>query len=490
MTITTDFAGGETAAVTKARLTAILEHYGKDPSAYTTWGNARTDLNALLTGMSQSTIGATEVAGTFRSKLNYLNDNPLLDILELSTSGQVFIDNGILPYHYFDFISNRALYASVDVGNVTQATGYTFTRASQGYYTNADGTLTLFGSGALRRGDRGVLIEGARTNLLARSQEFDNAAWSQTSSTITADAATAPDGTLTADFLVENTASGLHGLAVSVAVTATAHSFSFFLKPNGRNWVRIGNGSDGQNVSFGLTGSGTVSTAGGGASGLISALANGWYRCTVIHTPTVSAGRTYQIFMATSDGGVSYTGDGTSGIFIWGAQLEAAFPSSYIPTTTTSVLRSADVLTYTAGLTYPLGLWAEFERAVDTGADEVYFQIDDGSINNRAVIFVTASDLANGFVRSSNVTQMDNSVAGAVAVGAVTKTAVRVATNDGNVAKGGTLGTQDTSLTLPATPSRLVIGSNGTSAQPFGYIRRIAAFNFAPIDAQLQAMTT
>jgi hypothetical protein len=85
---------------------------------------------------------------------------------------------------------------------------------------------------------------------------------------------------------------------------------------------------------------------------------------------------------------------------------------------------------------------------------------------------------------------MDNSVSGAVAVGATTKTAVRVATNDGNVAKGGTLGTQDTSLTLPASPTRLVVGSNGSGGHSFGYIRRIAVIQGAGTDANLIAMTS
>ena len=227
---------------------------------------------------------------------------------------------GVAPYHWLDFINNRALYASVDVGAVTGATGYSFTRASEGYYTNADGTLTSFASGALRRGDRGVLIEGSRTNLLVRSQEFDNAAWTKVNSTVTANATTAPDGTTTAEKLVENSATDFHTVRPTAGVgTVTAtECLSVFAKASERSWIALQLGTS-RSAYFNLS-AGTIGTTVGGTTATMTALANGWYRCSIAGERVASQSNT--ILLASADNTASYAGDGTSGVFIWGAQLE------------------------------------------------------------------------------------------------------------------------------------------------------------------------
>jgi hypothetical protein len=142
-------------------------------------------------------------------------------------------------------------------------------------------------------------------------------------------------------------------------------------------------------------------------------------------------------------------------------------------------------------VSYPLSLWAEFERAVDTGGFETYFNIDDGSTANRADIYVDTSDLATFRVTAATTQQAGPTVAGSIAVGTVEKVAGRVATNSVNVARNSTLGTEDTSVTLPATPTRITIGlSAGAGAPPFGYIRRVAIIQGAGTDANLVSMTT
>jgi hypothetical protein len=414
----------------------------------------------------------------------------------LAYSAKTYL-GGVAPYHWLDFIANRALYAGADVGNVTGATGYSFTRASDGYYTNADGTLTLFGSGALRRGDRGVLIEGSRTNLLVRSQEFDNGAWGKTNATITANSTAAPDGTITADTFTDNATSGLHRLITASTswTSGTAYTASIFAKAGTSSFIQItfptGVLSTNPYANFDVL-AGTVTASGGGGTGRITALANGWYRCSLTATADGTA-TTGMIFYRSPDGtstyAPSYSGSSTT-IFIWGAQLEAAsFPSSYIPTVAAAATRAADSLSYTAGVTYPLQLFAEFERAVDTGDVEKQISLWL-NLSNNAFLEVSSTDLATAAVTAGGATVFAETVAGTVAIGTVTKLASRVALNDMRAAKGGTLSALDSSAALPSNPTTLTIGARTDGIQSsFGYTRRIAVIQGAGTDAQLQSMT-
>jgi hypothetical protein len=399
----------------------------------------------------------------------------------LAYSAKTYL-GGVAPYHWLDFINNRALYAGADVGNVTQATGYTFSRASDGYYTNADGTLTLFGSGALRRGDRGVLIEGARTNLLTYSQQFDNAAWgAYGAKTITPNSTIAPDGTLTADTFTSTTAG--NGISqANIAVSAsTAYRFSLFVKA-GAQGTRLSVNAPQYNAGNAYLGdlfsSSPNITAG-------TALANGWYRHDFGGTTEATTSKVDVRIVAFAN---------NDAYIIWQADLQAAaFPSSPIVTVAAAATRAADVLSYTAGVSYPLQLWSEFERAVDTGGSEFLMTLSEGANDsNRSLLMVSASDLARYLVSSGAATQADLTVAGALALNTVYKISARTALNDVQMARGGTLGTQDTSALLPSTPTLITIGSAAAAAasQPFGYIRRIAVIQGAGTDANLQAMTS
>lgn len=191
----------------------------------------------------------------------------------------------------------------------------TFSRASNATLTDVTGRITY-----------------APNNLILQSQTFDNASWTKNNTTISADSTVAPDGTTTADALIENTATSTHQVYQLPGLAVSTYTVSVYAKANGRTQFRIQQESGGDS-QFTLTGSGTA-TALGANSASITALANGWYRCSTTFTVTGAFGVYITLYNGTS---TSYTGDGVSGIYLWGAQTERVtyqtVPSTYTATT-------------------------------------------------------------------------------------------------------------------------------------------------------------
>lgn len=162
-----------------------------------------------------------------------------------------------------------------------------------------------------------------RRNLLVRTEEFDNAAWVKVQASITANVATAPNGTATADKLVESIANSAHYAYFSTGntLTASAHTASIYAKASERSFLYLTfETSTAIGAWFDLS-NGTVGTVQAGVTAQITSVGDGWYRCSV--SRVVSAGLHYFTPRVTnSDNVSSYLGDGTSGIFLWGAQLE------------------------------------------------------------------------------------------------------------------------------------------------------------------------
>jgi hypothetical protein len=239
-------------------------------------------------------------------------------------------------------------------GTFPVAYGLDVTRATSATRVNANGIIETVGANVPRidytgGGCPSILVEPQRTNLLTYSEDFTNASWTKLNATITSNVSTAPDNTSTADKLVEDNTSNNHLVQIAIVATDTTYSFSIFAKKAERNWIvlRSVNASF-QNVKawFNID-TGTIGTLENGATATITSLANGWYKCTMV-VPSFSSGFEFRVSVSTGNNVDSYLGDGTSGVYLWGAQLEAgSYATSYIPTTSASVTRNADVISKT-----------------------------------------------------------------------------------------------------------------------------------------------
>jgi len=231
--------------------------------------------------------------------------------------------------------------------------------------------------------------------LLERSEEFDDAYWTKTNSSITANTIVAPSGELTGDKVVEDATTGNHLVNESFSFTSgTTYTATVYAKAAERTECRL---QVGGTASFGaLTwgifdlSNGTLVSTNNTPTTSITPVGNGWYRLQVTKTATATAASQFQIG-PTSSGNTSYTGDGNSGIYIWGAQLEAgAFPTSYIATTSASVTRNADAASMT-GTNF--SSWfnnAEGTMYVQSGPSfpvanigQISLTFNDGGSNNR-----------------------------------------------------------------------------------------------------------
>lgn len=194
----------------------------------------------------------------------------------------------------------------------------------------------------------GLLIEEQGTNLLTYSEQFDNAAWEKVSTTITANAETAPDGTVTMDKFIATSSGGIsyrlvrqHGTAVT---SGLVYCYSVYVKAGEESVVTIRFETTNSAFTFAFAtfdlSSGTVSSNTAESAG-IEYIGNGIYRVWATKTATATANGRAQIQLRN----FTYVGDDVSGLYIWGAQLEAgAFPTSYIKTEGTSVTREADIV--------------------------------------------------------------------------------------------------------------------------------------------------
>jgi hypothetical protein len=411
--------------------------------------------------------------------------------------------------------------------------GATFTRASSGWSFNSSGTLVSASTNVARfdydpstLASLGYVAEPQSTNALLWSQEISGAAhtaWNNNHTTATLNAGAAPDGTSTAVHWVEDPVAST-GRNQYQTITLAANTFvgvSAFFKAGARTVASLLlDGGSNQNVTtvFDLV-AGTMSeshvgsTSGTLLNSSIRNVGNGWWRVAMMAkvgaaNPNVAfqfmpsaTGNTYD-----AHGQVAYNGNGTSDIYVWGAQVDSAGVgvSSYIPTTTATVTRSADLLSLplssVSGWNGNVGgvfvLTYRIYGVADAGATEqkAMWAQDAGTINQldfRAMAGTQAGVFAIGQITRSNGAIQINNASNAVPPPTAylrRRTAFGWGTTRGQIASEGTMVSATSgSYLLPA--GMTTFNPGGNAAQLNGSIESIAYYAGARSDAFVQAVT-
>jgi hypothetical protein len=388
-----------------------------------------------------------------------------------------------------------------DAGGFTYATGYLATVAAARFDLPYEWDVSNV--------SQGILIEEQRTNLHIRSQEFDNAAWTAASTTVTANNTTAPDGTSTAD-LVTGTASG-QSLNTTTDITVSAstnYTMSCFVKKGNFQWVRMtpidSAGTNGYRCWFDLDNGVVGSTALAGAGFTIVSTSmtnagNGWYRIVAVFSTT---GTVVKMAVTSASADASTTradvgsgaGVGTT-LYQWGAQVElGSFATSPIHTISATVTRAVDTISLTASGGFPVDatkgtLYAKF-NPINVGAIRYALAQDDDTANEHFSIGSSAAGAGQFNVTDGGAAQTAPLTNGTVTAGSANKVAASWQANDFAISTNGTAASTDTSGTLP-TVTKLKFGVGNTSTNVLnGYLQHVVSLPRDMTDGELATRST
>lgn len=238
----------------------------------------------------------------------------------LATHGILARGGGVAPSLLLDTYTNAAVaYSLRKLRTAYSGSAIRVRRSSD----NTEQDIAFSGNDL----DTTSMLDFVGYNLWTYSEEFNNAVWLKTNLNTTGtptyiDVETAPDSTLTGDKIIENTSNGLHATSrTSTILNTTDYNISVYLKQGERTKVQIVSGIAGstQNCDLDLT-NGTISNNTFANTPTITSATNGWYRFSVtITSGTTTGGITIRLFNASN--ATTYTGDGTSGAYVWGFQL-------------------------------------------------------------------------------------------------------------------------------------------------------------------------
>lgn len=373
----------------------------------------------------------------------------------------------------------------------------TFTRSTGGGRFNAQGQYEWLPANTPRidydpvTGEcRGLLIEEQRTNLLRYSSDFASAAWVKYGAEVDSGPGLGTDAT--GPFLIrEDTTTGAHYIRNSVTTTLQTYTGTVYAKAAGRTKFRISSNLGSiPSADFDLS-TRTATNIGSSTGASIVSVGDGWYRCSV--SRSVSAASEFFVVQLMDGNSVSYAGDGTSGIYIWGAQLEAgAFPTSLIHTEGAQVTRAADIATVNELSPWynpeQGTLFVEYSRQWESSPTQSRVAYLSGADATKTLqIRVLGSGVAAGTIIDAGTNTAD--ISSAVLPISSSRVALAWGAAGASMAANGLLSGVDGSVVIPQGLTTLWLGNSFGNTHLRGHIRVLRYFPRRLSDTELQAMT-
>jgi hypothetical protein len=365
---------------------------------------------------------------------------------------------------------------------------------------------------------KGLLSEPSRNNVV-RSSEALGTSWTGTAANVSNNVMFAPDGNLTGEKLFEdNSAATTHFLSQTTtgASSNAIQSMSIWVKAGERGNValRMTSGAVANRIDgfFNLSnGTFTISPQGNGVANFLGcfmeAWANGWYRISVsgiANSGTTIGSTLFRVHLAASANlaGITYTGDGSSGLYLWGAKWSMdGSPTLYDPIVATAAFAGNtnvnDVYTIT-----PISDWIQNGQGTLFWQGEFYgfatgdrvLALSDNSTNNKIVFYMdpNTSNTLNAIVTTGGTDQAIITLATNLNRRQKYRVALSWANNSVIGCVDGVLSASNTTATIPTTLDRMGIGTPvGTGGQNGNLVTgKIVYFPINLPNDELQIMTS
>ncbi len=371
---------------------------------------------------------------------------------------------------------------------------FDFTRSGSATRINSQGLIETVANGVSRLnypmidgkvvGCPHHILEPERANLQVNSEEFDNALWNKARASITPNDAISPSGLLNADKLVGTSGTSSYLFDGVEVVSGSVYTISVFVKYIDISEFVIVNFTQSGNAYFNIENGTVISNFGTMTEPKIENYGNGWYRCSAKFTANATQGVAYGPFLNNAT---------NKSVHIWGAQFELGdYLTSYIPTTTTAVTRSAETANGSGDAATFNDSEGVLMAEISALANEATFRqisINDSSTNDRVTLDFTSTDnQVRSFISVGGTSQA--LMTSSATVVDYNKAAVSYKVNNFALWVNGFKADTDTIGSVPIGLNNLNFDNGGGSNPFYGNTKQLQYYNSALTDSELEQLTS